>query len=76
MMNTSEIRSSIECADVLNSLDDDLENKQIDELVNEAIMLERSVFDDNIFNTCIWTVCLCNCDFAMPRTKHDVHRAK
>jgi len=52
-MNTSEIRSSIECADVLNSLDDDLENKQIDELVNEAIMLERSVFDDNIFNTCI-----------------------
>jgi len=36
-LTVCEIRSSIECADVLNSFDDEIENRQIDDLVNEAI---------------------------------------
>ena len=51
--NISEIRLSIECADVLNSFDDELENRHIDELVTEAILLEQPLFDDNIVNVCM-----------------------
>jgi len=52
-LNVLEIRLSIECADVLNSFDDELENRKIDELANEAILLERPIFDDTILNVCM-----------------------
>jgi len=52
-LNAAEIRSSIECADVLNSFDDELENRQIEELIAEAMLLERPEFDDTIFNVCM-----------------------
>jgi len=41
--NTSsvfEINASIKCSDVLNSLNDDILQREIDELVNEAIQIE------------------------------------
>jgi len=35
-----EIKLSIECADALNSFNDDIMSKNIDELVNDAICLD------------------------------------
>ena len=52
-LNVSEIRSSIECADLVNSFSDGLENGQIDELVNEAILLDLPEFDDALVNVCV-----------------------
>jgi len=52
-LNESEIRLSIECADMLNSFNDELENRQIDELVNEAILLDLPEFDDALINVCM-----------------------
>ena len=52
-LNVSEIRLSIEGADILNSFNDELENRKIDELVNEAILLELPEFDDTLFNVCV-----------------------
>ena len=45
-----EIKASIECADTLNSFNDDLMDREIDDLVNEAIALELPMYDENIFN--------------------------
>jgi len=61
-LNAAEIRSSIECADVLNRFDAEIEGRLIDELVTEAILLERPIFDDNIFNV---YVKLCNYVFVI-----------
>jgi len=51
--SVNEMWSSIECADILNSFNDELENRQIDELVNEAILLDLPEFDDALFNVCV-----------------------
>jgi len=51
-LSVNEIRSSIECADVLNSFNDELENRQIDELISEAMSLEVLEFDEGVFNVC------------------------
>jgi len=52
-LNASEIRLSIECADILNSFHDELENRQIDELVNEAMLLDLPEFDEALFYVCM-----------------------
>ena len=40
MLSVFQIKASIECADTLNSFNDDLVQQKIDDLVNEAIQLE------------------------------------
>jgi len=45
-----EIKASIECADALNSFNDDILQRKIDDLVNEAIALDLPMYDENIFN--------------------------
>jgi len=45
-----EIKASIECADALNSFNDDIEERKIDDLVNEAIALDLPTYDKNLFN--------------------------
>ena len=45
-----KIRASIECADALNSFYDDLWDRKIDDLVDEAIRLDLPEFDETIFN--------------------------
>ena len=39
-LSTFEIKASIECADTLNSFNDDVLEQSIDELVNDAIRLD------------------------------------
>jgi len=51
-LTVSEIGLSIECVDILNSFNDELEKRQIDELVSEAILLELPEFDDALCNVC------------------------
>lgn len=45
-----EIKASIECAHTLNSFNEDILLRKIDDLVNEAISLELPMYDENIFN--------------------------
>jgi len=46
-----EIKASIECADALNSFNDDILQREIDDIVNEAISLELPMYDENVFNS-------------------------
>ena len=39
-LSVKEIRRSIECADTLNSFNDDVLEQSIDELVNDALQLD------------------------------------
>jgi len=39
-LSVFQIKASIECPDVLNSFNEKLEQKKIDDLVNEAIQIE------------------------------------
>jgi len=48
-----KINASIECADALNSFNDDLWERKIDDLVDEAIRLELPEYDEAVFNLCI-----------------------
>jgi len=41
----------LECADMLNSFNEDVLNRKIDDLVNEAIYLDLSIYDENVFNS-------------------------
>jgi len=45
-----EIKASIECADVLNSFNEDILHREIDDLVNEAISLELPMYTESAFN--------------------------
>jgi len=50
-LSTFEIKASIECADTLNSFNEDVLNRKIDDLVNEAIHLDLPTYDENVFNS-------------------------
>ena len=54
-----EIEISIECADTLNSFDDDILNKKIDDLVNEAINLKPPNCCE-CCQLCVWNIELVN----------------
>jgi len=45
-----EIKASTECADALNSLNDDIMDRKIDDLVTEAIALDLPMYDENILD--------------------------
>jgi len=47
-----ETKSSIECADALNSFNDDVLEQKIDELVDSVMWLDLPEFDEQILNVC------------------------
>jgi len=49
-LSLSEIKASVECADALNSFNDDVLQRKIDALVNEAIYLDLPMYDENVVN--------------------------
>ena len=48
----------LECADMLNSFNEDVLNRKIDDLVNEAIYLDLSIYDENVFNSVLKLYCV------------------
>ena len=51
-LSLCEIRASIECADALNSFDEDVIDQKIDDLIDEAIRLNLPELDDIIRSVC------------------------